>query len=349
MEKLKKLPQLYDSLDNILENWYNEDGIDEKIKFHTIIIALNTILVFEKAENDLILYIYDAAGYAVGMQYRASSYAADVWDVYWFDRNMFGDIVAVYDQEGVKLASYTYNAWGVPTVSYSNGGASTTAAKNNLRYRGYFYDADLGMYYLQSRYYDAKVCRFINADGYISTGQGLLGYNMFAYCGNNPVNRTDHTGEAWYHWFLLAIVDPVTANLVATINKAVDLGMMAVANNQLQEQYTKDEAEDEIKKLSVSDVNFYNNNVELVDSKDVNSRYNRLKTSMILTRTVNDDGSQITNRSAFDISAEILGHNMMYKEEPTLQTKDANIDYVLTDNAAKTLFGTLVLVFFGFI
>lgn len=196
MEKLKKLRNLYDSLDNILENWYNEDEIDEKIKFHTIIIALNTILVFEKTENDLILYIYDAAGYAVGMQYRASSYAADVWDVYWFDRNMFGDIVAVYDQEGVKLARYTYDAWGVPTVSYSNGGASTSVVKNSLRYRGYYYDADLGMYYLQSRYYDAKICRFINADGYISTGQGLLGYNMFAYCNNNPINCVDYGGNA---------------------------------------------------------------------------------------------------------------------------------------------------------
>ena len=50
------------------------------------------------------------------------------------------------------------------------------------------------MYYLQSRYYDAKICRFISADGYVSTGQGILGNNMFAYCGNNPVNCVDYTG-----------------------------------------------------------------------------------------------------------------------------------------------------------
>ena len=48
---------------------------------------------------------------------------------------------------------------------------------------------------MQSRYYDANTCRFINADGYVSTGQGLLGYNMFAYCNNNPVNCVDYSGN----------------------------------------------------------------------------------------------------------------------------------------------------------
>ena len=59
--------------------------------------------------------------------------------------------------------------------------------------------AETGFYYLKSRYYDPEVGRFINADGYVSTGQGVLGTNMFAYCSNNPVNRIDHTGEAWWH------------------------------------------------------------------------------------------------------------------------------------------------------
>ena len=57
---------------------------------------------------------------------------------------------------------------------------------------------DTGLYYLQSRYYDPTVGRFLNADIYISTGQGLLGYNMFAYCGNNPINRTNSSGHAWH-------------------------------------------------------------------------------------------------------------------------------------------------------
>ncbi|MBO5014497.1 MAG: RHS repeat-associated core domain-containing protein, partial [Bacteroidaceae bacterium] len=69
---------------------------------------------------------------------------------------------------------------------------------NPLRYRGYYYDSDTALYYLQSRYYDPKIGRFINADGFISTGQGITGNNMFAYCGNNPIIRADCCGHCYY-------------------------------------------------------------------------------------------------------------------------------------------------------
>ena len=57
------------------------------------------------------------------------------------------------------------------------------------------YDTETGFYYLQSRYYDPEIARFINADDFASTGQGILGHNMFAYCGNNPVNNKDSAGQ----------------------------------------------------------------------------------------------------------------------------------------------------------
>lgn len=59
--------------------------------------------------------------------------------------------------------------------------------------------AETGLYYLQSRYYDPAIGRFINADSLVSTGQGVLGNNMFAYCGNNPANRADPSGSAFVH------------------------------------------------------------------------------------------------------------------------------------------------------
>ena len=70
----------------------------------------------------------------------------------------------------------------------------TAIDASSLRYKGYYYDPGTGFYYLQSRYYDPKVGRFISPDSYVSTGQGFAGNNMFAYCNNNPVNLYDATG-----------------------------------------------------------------------------------------------------------------------------------------------------------
>ena len=69
-----------------------------------------------------------------------------------------------------------------------------SASRNPFLYRGYYYDYDLGFYVTGTRYYDPKVGRFINADSALY--HDLLGYNMYAYCENNPVNYVDYTGES---------------------------------------------------------------------------------------------------------------------------------------------------------
>ena len=150
-------------------------------------------IVAEQWSDKLLVYIYDAAGSPIGMMFRKTSYAADQWDVYWFEKNLQGDILSVYDSTGQQVAYYTYHdAWGNHTA-YTTTSATEGAQYNPFRYRGYYYDTDLEMYYLQSRYYDAKICRFINADSALY--HSMLGYNLFAYCGNNPVTRIDPTGE----------------------------------------------------------------------------------------------------------------------------------------------------------
>jgi len=101
----------------------------------------------------------------------------------------------VYNQYGTKLVSYTYDAWGNCTTTYVNAGQNSPAQYNPIRYRSYYYDSETGLYYVSSRYYDPEIGRFINADAYVSTGQGILGNNMFAYCNNNPVFMYDPTGE----------------------------------------------------------------------------------------------------------------------------------------------------------
>ena len=98
------------------------------------------------------------------------------------------------------VCTYEYDAWGnLTSVKNANGAEITSqnhiAFLNPIRYRGYYFDSEIGMYYLQSRYYDPSIGRFINADGYITTGQGVLSYNMFAYCLNNPVMLSDPSGK----------------------------------------------------------------------------------------------------------------------------------------------------------
>ena len=73
--------------------------------------------------------------------------------------------------------------------------ATTLGLDQPFRYRGYVYDTETGLYYVSSRYYDPEIGRFINADGAYDTNQGVLGYNMYAYCLNNPVNMYDPDGR----------------------------------------------------------------------------------------------------------------------------------------------------------
>ena len=170
------------------------------------------------------------------MRYRSSSYTANTWDIYWFEKNLQGDIVAVYDNNGTKLVSYSYDAWGNFTTQYVNNGQFTSAAYNPFRYRGYFYDIDLNLYYLNSRYYDSTVGRFINADGAISdVGGDIRGYNMYSYCFNNPVNMTDPDGN-WPQWAtklvaavaVVAVVAAIAAVTVATAGAGTAVACVAV-------------------------------------------------------------------------------------------------------------------------
>ena len=100
--------------------------------------------------------------------------------------------MSIVDAQGEVVASYEYDPYG--NVITATG---TLAEVNPIRYRGYYFDAECNLYYLQSRYYDPAMGRFINADAFASTGQGILGNNMFAYCNNNPIARADPDGEAF--------------------------------------------------------------------------------------------------------------------------------------------------------
>ena len=107
------------------------------------------------------------------------------------------NIIGLLDARGAEIAVYTYDAWG--NVIASTGTDSGIGAVNPLLYRGYYYDSELGMYYLRSRYYDPGVKRFINADDIeilFKNQQNILENNLCIYCFNNSVNCEDSSGYA---------------------------------------------------------------------------------------------------------------------------------------------------------
>ena len=135
--------------------------------------------------------------------------------MYYYITNLQGDVIAITDSSGTVKASYEYDAWGKLVSDEPTD--NSIGDINPLRYRGYYYDSETGLYYLQSRYYDPEVCRFINADeaNNLAANGDYVSYNLFAYCGNDPIGRIDPTGEAWWHWALGAAVVALCA--VATV------------------------------------------------------------------------------------------------------------------------------------
>ena len=160
----------------------------------------------------ILRYLYDESNSPVGFGIYYPTASSPYWQYYYFGKNLQGDVIALYRSDynstsktytPTLVATYTYDPWGAPTGIYDANGSTISqtayhvAAYNPFRYRGYRYDGDTRLYYLQSRYYDPVVGRFINADVYASTGQGFIGHNMFSYCGNNPENRNDSEGRKW--------------------------------------------------------------------------------------------------------------------------------------------------------
>ncbi len=112
---------------------------------------------------------------------------------YFYVRNAQGDIIGLIDKAGAQVASYTYDSWG-KLISIEGTLKDSVGVKNPYRYRGYRYDTETGLYYLQSRYYNPEWGRFISTDAIVGQTGELLGHNMFAYCKNNPINRKGDTG-----------------------------------------------------------------------------------------------------------------------------------------------------------
>lgn len=188
----------YETADFSAEYTYNADGlrIQKDVSVGnttktTKFIWGNNGLVGTIADNRKVTILYDSGGEAAGFVLNDTNLTS-LSGIYTYIKNLQGDVLRVVDESGSTVLSYAYDPWGVPTVT----GNQTLAELNPCSYRSYYYDWETGYYYLQSRYYDPKIGRFINIDNValLATAEALVEFNLFAYCINNPIAKSDPTG-----------------------------------------------------------------------------------------------------------------------------------------------------------
>ena len=200
---------------------YNEDGIRTLKNSNGVVTnyyyngsLLIGMTVGSGSSTRILRFSYDSSGSVVAVDYSTDN--GSTFNTYYYLRNAQNDIVKLIDNSGSTVVEYCYDSWG-KLLSTSGSLASTLGKNNPFRYRGYVYDEETGFYYLQSRYYNPEVGRFISSDVLLSTGQGVLGHNAYAYCLNNPVNMDDHDGN-WPKW-IEDTANWVKDNIVQPIKK----------------------------------------------------------------------------------------------------------------------------------
>ena len=151
-----------------------------------------SILAGQKTGNDTIIFMYDNNGDVFGFTYNGTPY--------YYAKNAQNDVVFIYNEAGLAVAVYQYDAWGKVTACYDASGCNL-AKKNPIMYRSYYADLETGlcMYYLNSRYYVADWGRFLSADSVVGVTADILSYNIFTYCFNNPIILIDTDGTCPYN------------------------------------------------------------------------------------------------------------------------------------------------------
>ena len=177
------------------------DGYGRRIKKGSIIFAYDNEgnLIRQSDGTNTLEFIYDGSGLS-GVKCNDVNYL--------YRKNAQGDITHILDNTGMVVAKYVYDAWGNHVIVDGNGNdlASGVGVLNPFRYRGYYYDTETNLYYLQTRYYDPEVGRFLSQDdvSYLAP-DNINGLNLYAYCANNPVMNVDPTGQFVLASFLLGM------------------------------------------------------------------------------------------------------------------------------------------------
>lgn len=177
---------------NTISYQYNYSGVrtSKTVNGVTTTYMLNGSVITSQTDGtNTINYTYDSHGTLVYMTVNGT--------VYYYEKNNQGDIIGLVDSSGNEVVTYSYDSWG-KLLTLGGTLASTVGTLNPFRYRGYYYDTETGLYYLQSKYYNPEIGRFISKDdASYAYDTSCIGENLYAYCGNNPINRYDDNGMSW--------------------------------------------------------------------------------------------------------------------------------------------------------
>jgi RHS repeat-associated protein len=176
-----------------------------------------------------IIYTYDYDGTLISFNYKDDTHASAE---YFYLRNQQGDITHIINSSGTTIIKYKYDAYGNIIDEYVRPGYQHIFDHNSYTYRGYRYDSNTELYYLNSRYYNPEVGRFINADGLLGETGKILNTNMYTYGLNNPIMMTDDSGymPKWLKKIgIVAIVAVVVVATVAATVSTAGLGTAIVA------------------------------------------------------------------------------------------------------------------------
>ncbi len=171
-------------------------------------------IIYEKKQNNLIYYLYDYTG-LIGLNYNG--------ETFYYVRNLQGDIIGIINDNSEQVVTYEYDSWG-KVLSIKDASGNLIVDSNNIgyinpfRYRGYYYDNETELYYLNSRYYNPEWKRFINADTILCANKDILSPNLYAYVSNNPIMYSDPTGHG------------LLKKIKKAIKKAVKKAIKAVKN-----------------------------------------------------------------------------------------------------------------------
>jgi RHS repeat-associated core domain len=168
---------------------YNENGIRTGKTVNgttTKYLVDGSTVIAQQTGSNVLWFMYESDGNRVGFTYNGTAY--------YYTKNAQGDVTGIVDGSCNTVVEYTYDAWG-KLLSTTGSLAGTIGKVNPFLYRGYYYDSETGLYYLNSRYYDPQTGRFISEDAQLNPDTGMVGNNLFAYCNNNPVTMVDYDGS----------------------------------------------------------------------------------------------------------------------------------------------------------